>query len=92
MSDPEETQLEARLAEQETFEPPTEFVEQANVSDPAIYDEFENEWPDCWKRAADLLEWETGYDEVLVDDDEPFYEWFVGGELNASYNCLDRHL
>ena len=38
MSDPEETQLEARLAEQETFEPPTEFVEQANVSDPAIYD------------------------------------------------------
>ncbi len=92
MSDSEETQLEARLAEQEAFEPPAEFVEQANVSDPSIYEEFEVEWPDCWERAADLLEWETDYDEVLVDDDEPFYEWFVGGELNASHNCLDRHL
>ena len=92
MSDSEETQLEARLAEQETFEPPAEFVEQANVSDPSIYEEFENDWPGCWERAADLVDWETDYDEVLVDDDEPFYEWFVGGELNASYNCLDRHL
>ena len=88
----EETELEARLEQRETFEPPEAFVEQANVSDPTIYDEFEEEWPDCWARAADLLEWETDYDEVLVDDDEPFYEWFVGGELNASYNCLDRHL
>ena len=92
MSDSEDTQLEARLAEQEAFEPPAEFVEQANVSDDSIYEEFEANWPDCWERAADLLEWETDYDEVLIDDDEPFYEWFVGGELNASYNCLDRHL
>ena len=92
MSDSEDTQLEARLAEQEAFEPPAEFVEQANVSDDSIYEEFEANWPDCWERAADLLEWETDYDEVLVDDDEPFYEWFVGGELNASHNCLDRHL
>jgi acetyl-CoA synthetase len=92
MSDPEESQLEARLAEQAEFEPPESFVEQANVSDPAIYDEFEENWPECWERAADLLDWETDYDEVLVDDDEPFYEWFTGGELNASYNCLDRHL
>ena len=92
MSDSEETGLEARLAEQETFEPPAEFVEQANVSDPSIYEEFEDDWPGCWERAADLVDWETDYDEVLVDDDEPFYEWFVGGELNASHNCLDRHL
>ncbi|WP_336134388.1 acetate--CoA ligase [Natronomonas amylolytica] len=92
MSDPEESQLEARLAEQEVFEPPESFVEQANVSDPDIYDEFEENWPECWERAADLLDWETDYDEVLVDDDEPFYEWFTGGELNASANCLDRHL
>ncbi|QLD90120.1 acetate--CoA ligase [Natronomonas salina] len=92
MSDPEETQLEARLAEQEAFEPPESFVEQANVSDDSIYEEFEENWPECWERAADLLEWESDYDEVLVDDDEPFYEWFTGGELNASANCLDRHL
>ena len=92
MSDSEDTQLEARLAEQDSFEPPESFVEQANVSDPEIYAEFEENWPDCWERAADLLEWESDYDEVLVDDDEPFYEWFTGGELNASANCLDRHL
>ena len=92
MSDPEETQLEARLEAQDSFEPPESFVEGANVSDPAVYEEFEENWPDCWERAADLLEWEEEYDEVLVDDDEPFYEWFTGGELNASANCLDRHL
>ena len=92
MSDSEDTQLEARLAEQESFEPPESFVEQANVSDPEIYAEFEENWPDCWEQAADLLEWESDYDEVLVDDNEPFYEWFTGGELNASANCLDRHL
>ncbi|MCQ4332834.1 acetate--CoA ligase [Natronomonas sp. F2-12] len=91
MSD-EETQLEARLEEQDSFEPPASFVEGANVSDPAIYDEFEENWPECWERAADLLEWDEPYDEVLVDDDEPFYEWFTGGKLNASANCLDRHL
>jgi len=92
MADSEETQLEARLEEQDAFEPPEAFVEQANVSDPGIYESFEEDWPDCWERAADLLEWDSDYDEVLVDDDEPFYEWFTGGELNASANCLDRHL
>ena len=85
-------QLEARLAEQEVFEPSESFVEQANVSDPEIYEEFEENWPECWEAAADLLEWETGYDQVLNDGNPPFYEWLTGGELNASANCLDRHL
>ncbi|MFB6137263.1 MAG: acetate--CoA ligase [Halobacteriaceae archaeon] len=88
----EDEALEARLVEQETFEPPESFVEQANVSDPAIYEEFEENWPACWERAADLLDWDSPHEEVLVDDDAPFYEWFVGGELNASYNCVDRHV
>ncbi|MFO7926454.1 AMP-binding protein, partial [Natronomonas sp.] len=92
MSEPEDTQLEARLAEQASFEPPESFVEGANVSDPDIYEAFEENWPACWERAADLLTWENEYDEVLVDDDEPFYEWFTNGKLNASANCLDRHL
>ena len=92
MSDDTEVHLEARLAEQDEFEPPKSFVEQANVTDPGIEDEFEDNWPEAWERAADLLDWETDYDEVLVGDNEPFYEWFVGGELNASANCLDRHL
>jgi acetyl-CoA synthetase len=88
----EEVQLEARLEEQDTFEPPQSFVEQANVSDEGIYEEFENNWPDAWERAAGLLTWESEWEEVLNDEDEPFYEWFVDGKLNASANCVDRHL
>ena len=84
--------LEARLAEQAVFDPPAAFVEEANVSDPGIYEEFEESWPACWETAADLLDWESAYDQVLDDSDPPFYEWFTGGKLNASANCLDRHL
>ncbi|WP_267643046.1 acetate--CoA ligase [Haloarchaeobius amylolyticus] len=91
-SDAPEVELEARLAEQDSFEPPAAFVEQANVSDPGIYDEFEENWPECWERAADLLDWEQEYTELLDDSDAPFYEWFGDGTLNASYNCIDRHI
>ena len=85
-------QLEARLTEQEVFEPPEAFTAGANVSDPDIYEKFEEEWPACWEAAADLLEWESTYDQVLDDSNPPFYEWFTDGKLNASANCLDRHL
>jgi len=87
-----EPELEARLGDSETYDPPASFVEQANVSDPAIYEEFAENWPDCWERAADLLSWFDDYDTVLETDDAPHYRWFTGGELNASYNCLDRHV
>jgi acetyl-CoA synthetase len=88
----EEPQLEARLVEGASFDPPAAFAEQANVSDPGIYEEFENAWPDCWEAAADLLEWDEPYSQVLDDSTPPFYEWFTGGSLNVSHNCLDRHL
>ncbi|ESP87046.1 acetate--CoA ligase [Candidatus Halobonum tyrrellensis] len=88
----QDVELETRLAEQEAFEPPAAFAEQANVSDSDIYDEFEENWPDCWERAASMLDWTDDYDQVLDASDPPFYEWFTGGELNASANCLDRHL
>ncbi|MFB6068500.1 MAG: acetate--CoA ligase [Halobacterium sp.] len=91
MSDAD-VELEARLEEQEEFEPPASFVEQANVSDEGIYEEFEENWPDCWTQAADMLDWEREYTEVLDDSNEPFYEWFADGTLNASYNCIDRHI
>ncbi|MDS0242267.1 MULTISPECIES: acetate--CoA ligase [unclassified Haloferax] len=87
-----DAELEARLAEQDEFEPSEEFVAQANVSDPDIYEEFEENWPDCWERAAEMLDWDEAYDEVLDDSNPPFYEWFTGGELNACYNCVDRHV
>jgi len=88
MSEPE---IEARLPEQDSFEPPEEFVEQANVTED-LRDDFEGDFPECWEDAAEHLEWFEDYDEVLVDDDAPFYEWFVGGSLNACYNCVDRHV
>ena len=88
----DDTQLEARLEEQAVFEPSESFVSGANVTDSGIYDEFEENWPDCWEAAADLLDWESDYDQVLDDDNPPFYEWFTDGKLNASANCLDRHL
>jgi acetyl-CoA synthetase len=93
MSDDElNVELEARLAEQEEFEPPESFVEQANVTDEAIYEEFDENWPEAWERAADLLDWEEDYDQVLDESDAPFYEWFTDGKLNACQNCVDRHL
>ncbi|WP_053947645.1 acetate--CoA ligase [Halolamina sediminis] len=91
MSDAD-TELEARLEEQDSFEPPESFVEQANVSDPNIYEEFEQSWPECWEDAADMLDWEAEYDQTFDGSNPPFFEWFTGGELNASANCLDRHL
>jgi acetyl-CoA synthetase len=90
-ADPD-VELEARLEEQDSFDPPESFVEQANVSDPGIYERFEEEWPDCWTRAAEMLDWFGDYDEVLDASNPPFFEWFVGGSLNASHECLDRHL
>ncbi len=93
MSDDDlDVELEARLAEQEQFEPPASFVEQANVTDESIYDEFEENWPGAWEQAADLLTWDESYNQVLDDSNEPFYEWFTGGTLNASVNAVDRHL
>ncbi|WP_284012490.1 acetate--CoA ligase [Halobaculum litoreum] len=91
MSD-DDVELEARLEEQEVFEPSEEFVSQANVSDAGIYEEFDENWPECWEQAAALLDWEEEYDRVLDDSNPPFYEWFTDGTINASTNCLDRHL
>jgi len=92
MSEQTDPSIESRIADADEFEPPESFVEQANVTDEGVYDEFEETWPACWENAAALLDWDTEYDQVLDDSNPPFYEWFTGGELNASYNALDRHL
>ncbi|MGB9987201.1 acetate--CoA ligase [Salarchaeum japonicum] len=90
--DDTDVELEARLEEQAEFEPPEAFVEQANVATGDIYDDFDENWPECWEAAADLLDWDSDYDQVLDDSNPPFFEWFTNGSLNASANCLDRHL
>jgi acetyl-CoA synthetase len=78
-------------ADSEAIPPPESFIEQANVTSESVYEEFDENWPECWERAAVFLDWETDYDTVL-DADEPPFRWFAGGQLNASYNCVDRHL
>ncbi|GGL69706.1 acetate--CoA ligase [Halocalculus aciditolerans] len=75
-----------RDTENALVDPPAAFVEQANVTARGV----DREWPECWARAADYLDWMTPYERVLDATDG--YDWFAGGELNASYNCIDRHV
>jgi acetyl-CoA synthetase len=84
--------IESRLTEERTFDPPASFVEQANMSDESIYDRFDENFPDAFAEYAELLDWDRKWDQVLDASNPPFYRWFVGGRLNASYNCVDRHL
>jgi acetyl-CoA synthetase len=86
-----EAQLEEML-EIERFDPPEEFVKDALLSDPAIYDEAEGDWQGWWMRQAKELHWFKEPTETLDDSDPPFYRWFADGKINASYNCLDRHV
>jgi acetyl-CoA synthetase len=91
MSNEQRPTIEARLEEQAYYRPPPEFVGQATVSERAVYDRFE-EFPDGFEEYATLLDWDDHWDQVLDASDPPFYEWFVGGRLNAAHNCVDRHL
>jgi acetyl-CoA synthetase len=86
-----EHELDAML-EIERFDPPEEFRRQALLSDPAIYEEAARDPQGWWARQAESLHWDEPWDTVLDDSDPPFYKWFTGGRLNASYNCLDRHV
>ena len=85
-----EQQLE-ELLDQETFSPPEDFKEQAVVSDPEIYEQAES-YEDFWAERAEALHWDTKWDQVLDWSNPPFAKWFVGGKLNVSYNCVDRHV
>ena len=83
--------IEALLQEDRRFPPPEEFAKRANVRDPGVYEEAEGDFEGFWARFAGELDWFKKWDKVL-DWDPPFAKWFVGGKINVSYNCLDRHL
>ena len=87
-----EQELE-ELLEVESFDPPAEFRERALWSDPGIYEEAAAD-PEAWwiAQAKQLLDWEVEPSEGLDDSNPPFYKWFADGRLNASANCLDRHV
>jgi acetyl-CoA synthetase len=85
-----EKAIEALLREDRTFAPSEEFRHQANVSDPAVYEQGKN-LEEFWAGHAESFEWFRKWDKVL-EWDCPWAKWFVGGQLNITVNCLDRHL
>jgi acetyl-CoA synthetase len=86
-----EAQLEEML-EIEKFDPPEEFAKNALLNDPSIYEEAEKDWKGWWLKQAKELHWFKEPTETVDESNPPFYKWFTDGKLNASYNCLDRHV
>jgi acetyl-CoA synthetase len=86
-----EAKLEAML-DIEKFEPPEEFRKEALLSDPSVYEEAERDWKGWWVKQAKELHWFKEPSESVDDSNPPFYKWFADGKINASYNCLDRHI
>jgi acetyl-CoA synthetase len=89
--------IESVLHESRTFPPPPAFVKQANISGMAAYSamckEAEDDLEGFWARyAKSELLWTKPFTKTLDESNAPFYKWFHDGELNASHNCLDRHL
>jgi acetyl-CoA synthetase len=83
--------IEALLQEQRRYPPPADFTAQANANDPAIYHRAEEDPEGFWAEQAKSLSWFKPYDQVL-EWNAPWVKWFAGGELNACYNCVDRHI
>jgi acetyl-CoA synthetase len=91
MSEIDSSKFEALLEEHRIIEAPAEFKAQAVVSDPAIYAFAERDPEAFWESFARELEWAAPWTRVL-EWTPPFAKWFVGGRINASVNCLDRHI
>ena len=85
-------ELDVLLKTEQTFPPPEEFAAQANASDPGVYERAAADPETWWASWAEKLDWITPWEQVLDWSEPPFARWFVGGTLNASVNCLDRHV
>src|SRR3954471_18974668 len=84
-----EPAIGAYYTEDRRFPPPEHFKKDTLVVDTHLYDEADRDYEGFWARqAADLLTWFKDWDTIL-EWDLPFAKWFVGGQLNVSYNCLD---
>lgn len=88
-----EAQIAAHWRDEEHYYAPPKFIAQANAGDPAILERFSEEhFPECFDEYAELISWDKYWHTTLDSSNPPFWKWFVGGRLNASYNCIDRHL
>jgi acetyl-CoA synthetase len=90
VADTDET-LANLLKEDRRFEPPADIAEHANLKEEA-YERAAADREGFWAEQAERLDWDQKWDRVLDWDDAPFAKWFVGGRLNAAYNCVDRHV
>jgi acetyl-CoA synthetase len=86
-----EKNIEALLSEKRVFEPSPAFVDRANVSDRSLYDRAAADPEGFWAEQAERVSWFRRWDQVM-EWTPPLVKWFTGGTLNASYNCLDRHV
>jgi len=82
--------IEGLLQEQRVFPPSEAFAAQANVKDETIYEEAAQDRELFWAKQAERLDWFRKWDKIL-EWEPPFAKWFLGGKLNVSYNCVDRH-
>ena len=88
-----DAQIAVHWREEEYFYPSPKFIGQANLTDSAVMERFgEKNFPECFREYADMLSWDQYWHTTLDTNDPPFWKWFVGGKLNACYNCVDRHL
>jgi acetyl-CoA synthetase len=84
--------IEALFLEERRFPPPEEFRARANIASPEIYATAEADPLGFWAEQARALSWRQPFEEVLDWSNAPFARWFVGGKLNVTESCLDRHL
>ena len=92
MSDNSSNAIDALQWENRRFPPSDEFKRQALVTGTFLYDDAAQDDQGFWARqAAELVDWSTEW-HTICEWELPFAKWFVGGELNVSYNCLDRHV
>src|SRR5262249_32434196 len=76
--------------ESRSFPPSKEFAAQANATE-QMYDDADRDREAFWAEQADQLHWDRRWDQVLDWSGRPFAKWFVGGQLNVAYHCVDRH-
>ena len=88
-----EAQIAVHWKEEQYYYPSKKFIAQANLKDPALVKKFsEKNFPACFDHYASALDWDKKWHKTLDASNPPFWKWFVGGKLNACYNCVDRHL
>ncbi len=86
-----QTTIDALLSEKRVFEPSEQFRARALWTDPAVYERAAADPEGFWAEQANTLHWFEQWDRVM-EWNPPWVKWFLGGKLNVSYNCLDRHL